>query len=83
MHFKIQIYQRKNKKMDFGAIEDGELIGECEFLIGDMLKKKKEGLEKRLINYDRKSMNKKLVAAGSTCTLRYENIEQTNTLLTF
>ena len=82
MRFKVAIYQRKKKLMDFGAIEDGELVGEAEFLIGDMIKRKKEGLEKPLVNYERRSTNNKLKALRTTCTLRYEQIEQTNTLLT-
>jgi hypothetical protein len=82
MRFKVAIYQRKKKLMDFGAIEDGDLVGEAEFLIGDMIKRKKEGLEKPLLNYERRSTNNKLKALGTTCTLRYEQIEQTNTLLT-
>ena len=56
-------------------IEEGDLLGEAEFLIGDMLKKKKEGLVKQLNNFDKKSVNKQLVSQGTTCTLRYEQIE--------
>lgn len=56
-------------------IEEGDLLGEAEFLIGDMLKKKKEGLVKQLNNFEKKSVNKQLVNQGTTCTLRYEQIE--------
>jgi hypothetical protein len=57
------------------VIEEGDLLGEAEFLIGDMLKKKKEGLVKQLNNFEKKSVNKQLVSQGTTCTLRYEQIE--------
>lgn len=47
-----------------------------------MLKKKKEGLVKQLNNYDKKSVHRNLLKLGTTCTLRYEQIEQTNTMVT-
>jgi hypothetical protein len=47
-----------------------------------MLQKKKEGLVKQLHNYDNKFMNSKLEKLNSTCTCRYEQIEQTNTMVT-
>ena len=62
MKFKIQIYQRKKKSLDYGVIEEGDLLGEAEFLIGDMLKKNKEGLVKQLNNFEKKSTNKQLVS---------------------
>jgi hypothetical protein len=47
-----------------------------------MFKKKKEGLKKPLTFYNSKKMHERLKSLGSTCTLRYEQIEQTNTLVT-
>jgi hypothetical protein len=58
--------------MDLGSIEGGIFIGEAEFLIGDMLKKKKEGLIKPLHNVDKRKMQPKLLALGTICTMRYE-----------
>lgn len=46
MRFRIQIYQLKNSSLTEAKVENGILVGECELIIDDMLKKKKEGLVK-------------------------------------
>lgn len=50
MRFRVQIYQRKRKTLDLGDVAEGILIGENEFLIGDMLTKRKQGLVQPLLN---------------------------------
>ena len=84
MKYKVMIYQTKNASIEKANIEESRLIGEGEFEIGELLKLKKTGvvfllqLPETEMKENRKK-NKILKKSQTTCTVRYEMIEQTNT----
>lgn len=88
MRFKVDIFSQKFKDIDYpeadeeGNYEGATKIGEAQFIIGELFQNKKEGLCKDLFNCDEPRVERRLRLAGTTCTMRYEQIEQTNTMVT-
>ncbi len=64
-----------------GVIADSTLLGSNEYLIADGVKKKREGDKKPMIHPSNQKFNDNFELLGTTITLRYELVEQTNTVV--
>lgn len=64
-----------------GVIADSTLLGSNEYLIADGVKKKREGDTKPMIHPSNQVLNEKFELLGTLITLRYELVEQTNTIV--
>lgn len=81
MRYKVQIYQTAGASEEKVNVEKSTLLGEAEYVIGDLLQLKKTGLCVPLQNPHAPLVDKIIQKQNSTCTMRYEMIEQTNTLI--
>lgn len=88
MRYKVQIYQTTKEIGERGEtpqIAKSTLIGEAYYVIGELMKHKETGLvgQLQLPLEENESKNKVLKNLKSTCTMRFELIEQTNTFIKF